>query len=83
MRQEGRDYIVRNGDVDFWTARAKDGFDLPEHQRLRTRADQRTDIGETRDFDFTPRGPGEYVLEVRSGNGRLFASQVINIRAPQ
>lgn len=75
--------IVRNGDVDRWTARAKDGFDLPEHRRLRSPADQRTDIGETRDFDFTPRGPGEYVLEVRGGGGQLFASQVIHIRAPQ
>lgn len=75
--------IVRNGDVDRWTARAKDGFDLPEHQRLTTRADQQTDIGETRDFDFTPRAQGEYVLEVRGGGGALFASQEIRVRSPQ
>lgn len=75
--------IVRDGDAARWTLRAKDGFDVPEHQRVTTPADQRIDIGETMDFDFTPGQPGEYVLEVRSGGGRLFASQEIRIRQPR
>ncbi len=71
--------VLRDGDPVFWTPRAKDGFDLPQHQRLPKRADQRVDIGETMDFDFVPGRPGEYVLEVRSGNGRLLATQELRI----
>ncbi len=71
--------LLRNGDPVFWTPRAKDGFDLPEHQRVPRRADQRVTIGETMDFDYVAGGPGEYLLELRSGDGRLLASQEVRV----
>jgi FtsP/CotA-like multicopper oxidase with cupredoxin domain len=72
--------LVRNGDTTFWTPIAKDGFDLPAHQQVRTRSEQHMSIGETMDFAvMIPNAEGEYALEVRSNGGRLFARQPITV----
>jgi FtsP/CotA-like multicopper oxidase with cupredoxin domain len=71
-----------DGDVQFWRAVAKDGFDLPAHQRTVQRAEQRIDVGETIDFEYSPRRPGEYALQVRRPSGRLIMQQTITVPDP-
>ena len=71
--------LVRDGHVVRWQPVAKDGFDLPAHQRLETWADHLVAVGETADFAYTPTEPGEIRVEVRAGNGQLLVEQVIRL----
>jgi FtsP/CotA-like multicopper oxidase with cupredoxin domain len=73
--------MLRNGDTWFWTPIAKDGFDLPEHQQILSRAEQRVGIGETIDMEVSFRESGEYVLEVRGDGGFLAVSQPVTVLA--
>lgn len=68
-----------------WTLLAKDGMDLPAHQRLTAPARQQVSMGETYDMTFSPDAPGDFRLEVRSGSGRLIAHQPIRVvtRGPE
>lgn len=45
-------------------AEAKDGADLPAHEAVMKPATILMGPGETADFDFTPRAPGELLLDV-------------------
>jgi len=72
--------IVRDGALERWRARAEDGFDLPTHQRSRVPSEQVVSVGETYDFDYRPRTPGDVHLEVRSRSGRLLVDQLIRVR---
>lgn len=64
-----------------WTPAAKDGWELPPHQRVERTAEQSVSVGETYDFLFTPAKPGRYVLQLRPGAApRVFAQQVIEVR---
>ncbi len=58
---------------------AKDGYDLPPHHTGPVRADQTVSIGDTYDFEFVPRRPGELHLEVRTGDGELLIDQKVNV----
>jgi hypothetical protein len=60
---------------------AKDGMDLPAHQRVMRPARQPVSIGETYDFLFTPPAPGRYLLQVRSSRGVVQAQQRIEVSA--
>jgi manganese oxidase len=71
--------LMRDGAPERWVPRAKDGHDLPAHRRVRVSADQPVSIGETADFIFVPRAPGELTFEVRAGNERLVAAQPIRV----
>jgi FtsP/CotA-like multicopper oxidase with cupredoxin domain len=73
--------LVRDGHPVRWTPIAKDGFDLPEHQRRPVFADHPVVVGETADYRYTPRQPGEMRVELRSGGGRLLVEQVIRVVA--
>ena len=54
--------LTRDGVPVTWTLVAKDGADLPAHQRIPTAATGfRIVAGETYDFEITP-APGEMVL---------------------
>jgi FtsP/CotA-like multicopper oxidase with cupredoxin domain len=68
-----------NGTMPFWTAIAKDGFDLPVWQQVESRAHQRVTIGETHDFRITFKSPGEYAMVGSSDDGSVFARQVIHV----
>ena len=46
-----------------WRPVAKDGADLPPAQARPRAAAALVAMGETHDFEFTPRAPGPYVLE--------------------
>jgi FtsP/CotA-like multicopper oxidase with cupredoxin domain len=74
--------VNERGNVQFWRAIAKDGFDLPPHQRTIQPARQRIDVGETIDFEYSPRRPGEYALQVRAPSGRLIMEQKITVPDP-
>ena len=60
--------------IGQWRPLAKDGADLPEAQRTPRLARQIVGMGETYDFEFTPKERGSLRLEVRAAgtNGRLF-----------
>ena len=71
--------LLRNGFPVRWIPLAKDGFDLPPTQSRSRAAEQRLAVGETYDFEFTPRRPGEMHMELRQGNGLLLIDQVVNV----
>ena len=71
--------LVQNEAPVWWRPMAKDGYDLPPHQAGRIRADQTVSIGDTYDFEFVPRRPGELHLEVSTGSGRLLIDQKITV----
>lgn len=49
-----------------WKAVAKDGFELPSHQRRTGKARFLFSVGETYDFEFTPATTGTYQLRVKT-----------------
>ena len=60
---------------------AKDAFDLPSTQRVPQIAQQKVVVGETYDYEYTPRLPGTLRLELRNGGGGLLVShegEVVN-----
>ncbi|HSG47497.1 MAG TPA: multicopper oxidase domain-containing protein, partial [Longimicrobiales bacterium] len=57
-------WITRDGEPVPYTLLAKDGADLPEHQRVAVESLQRIGVGETADFTWTPQEPGVYELLV-------------------
>ncbi|MFQ5678023.1 MAG: multicopper oxidase domain-containing protein [Gemmatimonadota bacterium] len=72
--------LVRGGAPVLWRPVAEDGWDLPAHQRALVPAERTVSIGETFDFEITPRRPGELHLEVRSGAGRLLIDRLIQVK---
>lgn len=65
--------IRRDSALAEWVPLAKDGATLPAALRAAQPARVRVDVGETYDFTFTPRAPGEYVLStVTTPTGRLW-----------
>ncbi|MDT8341716.1 MAG: multicopper oxidase domain-containing protein [Longimicrobiales bacterium] len=54
----------RDGEPVPYTLLAKDGADLPAHQRVPVEHLQRIGVGETADFTWTPAEPGVYHLLV-------------------
>ena len=57
--------LVFNKSPMIWKILAKDGADLPTHQSVSMPANrQPLSVGETMDFEFLPRQPGEYKFEV-------------------
>ncbi len=70
--------MVRDTMVLRWRPIAKDGADLPESARTMRPARQIISMGETYDFEFTPRERGNLRIEVRGlGLGRRLL-----VRAP-
>ncbi|HSJ13956.1 MAG TPA: multicopper oxidase domain-containing protein [Longimicrobiales bacterium] len=63
----------------IWRPRAKDGADLPIAARFEQPASVRAAVGETYDFEFTFRTPGEYTLGVGPPN-RSFYRQSFLVR---
>jgi hypothetical protein len=57
-------WLTRDGDTVPITLRAKDGADLPPHQRVPVDRLPRLGAGEAADFTWTPTTPGIYELHV-------------------
>ncbi len=72
-------WLTRDGAPVRWRLVSKDGWDVPSQQRVLLPAEQTVSVGETFDFEYTPRRPGELHLEVRSGGGRMFVDQLIKV----
>ena len=59
--------MLRDSTYATWRMVAKDGADLPDHQKLVQPARSYIGIGETYDFEVTPTAVGAMRLEVRVG----------------
>jgi FtsP/CotA-like multicopper oxidase with cupredoxin domain len=68
--------LVRDSTPLTWRAVAKDGMDLPAERATTRPAVQQTSNGETYDFEFTPREPGEFRIAVTGIGGVLVAMPV-------
>jgi len=60
-------WITRDGEPVSVILYAKDGADLPEHQRVSVERVPRMGVGETADFIWTPDEPGVYELRIGYG----------------
>lgn len=58
--------LLRDGEAVSWRLLAKDGAELPAPQQITVPAHVVLGVGETQDVEWTPTGPGVYVLEVRT-----------------
>jgi FtsP/CotA-like multicopper oxidase with cupredoxin domain len=73
-------WMFRPAAQPYWTQVARDGFDLPAWQRQPMQARLHVGIGETKDVEITaPPAAGPLTLQVRSGGGRLLASQAFRV----
>jgi len=66
-----------------WTPLAKDGADLPQHQRRSREARQLVSVGETYDFEIQPAADKSLWLELRRGNGEWVAQVLLVARSGQ
>jgi len=73
--------IVRNDSLQRWRPIARDGADLVARQVHDGPARIPITIGETDDVLFTPRTPGRYALDVRTGRGELLRSAELAVAA--
>ncbi len=60
-------WFTLDGEIVPITLHAKDGADLPEHQRVAVDRLPHISVGETADFMWTPDAPGTYELHVGFG----------------
>jgi FtsP/CotA-like multicopper oxidase with cupredoxin domain len=65
-----------------WTPLAKDGADLPPHQRRSRDARQLVTVGETYDFEIQPTADKVLWLELRRGNGEWVAQVLLLAARP-
>ena len=56
--------MARQAQPVSYVLHAKDGADLPEHQRVAVEQLQRIGVGETADFTWTPDEPGVYEIRI-------------------
>jgi hypothetical protein len=71
--------MLRDSVLAMWTPIAKDGADLPIARRVMRPARRRISIGETVDFEVTPRSPGTMRLDMRTNSGMLLGTIAINV----
>ena len=71
--------LLRDGTPVMWQSSARDGWDLPPHQRTLVSSEQTVSVGETYDFEFTPAEAGDMHLEVRRRVGELLVDQLIRV----
>jgi len=69
--------LVKKGAPITWIPLAKDAYDLPPWQAASRKATQAVSIGETYDFRVQAADTASAALELRTGGGRLVASQLI------
>jgi FtsP/CotA-like multicopper oxidase with cupredoxin domain len=73
--------MLYNDKPVIWRAVAKDGAELPAQQAVMYRAfKQDLTIGETRDFEFTPKQQGNYLFEILDGSGNIRVAMHINVK---
>lgn len=72
--------LVEDSLPTTWRAVAKDGIPLAADYATERPSQQRVSVGETYDFEFTPRAAGDLKIEVRAAAGALLAVQPIRVR---
>lgn len=70
-------WITRDGEPGYLTLHAKDGADLPVHQRVPVERLPMMGVGETADFSWTPPEPGLYELRIGRDQRRSFPQRWI------
>lgn len=74
----GLTFVLTDGFAPVqWTPLAKDGADLPQHQRRGREARQLVSVGETYDFEIQPTFDKPLWLELRRGNGEWVAQVLL------
>jgi FtsP/CotA-like multicopper oxidase with cupredoxin domain len=73
-------FLVSDSSRMTWRAIAKDGITLGAGDATDRRAQQQVSVGETYDFEFTPRAARDLRIEVRAAGGLLLGVQPIRVR---
>lgn len=71
--------LARDSTPATWRPVAKDGADLPPAQSGPGPAKTALSVGETRDFEFVPPLPGEYVLSVTAGPYKFWRQKLVAV----
>jgi FtsP/CotA-like multicopper oxidase with cupredoxin domain len=78
----GLTFVLTDGFAPVqWKPLAKDGADLPQHQRRSREARQLVTVGETYDFEIQPTVDKPLWLELRRGNGEWVAQILLVTRS--
>lgn len=72
--------VRRDTSLVRWRALAKDGADLPDEGRVMRPARQLISIGETYDFELTPRETGNMQLMIRTSAGVIVGTMPLLVR---
>ena len=72
--------VLRDSALVQWRAVAKDGADLPEHASVTLPARQLISIGETYDFEITPREAGAMRLQIRTSANVIIATMPLVVQ---
>ena len=73
--------LQRDSSMISWRPLARDGAELPERMKVVRRAEQQLTIGQTRDFEFTPREAGDLrlVTTVAANRGVSLGTLVLRV----
>lgn len=75
-------WLVGTSPTVLWRPLARDGYELPVHQRGLRRAEEFVAMGQIADFEFLAPPPGPLALELRNGAGLLLTRQPFVISSP-
>lgn len=73
-------FLVADSSGTMWRAVAKDGITLTAPYATERPSQQQVSVGETYDFEFTPRVARDLKIEVRAAAGALLGVQPIRVR---
>jgi FtsP/CotA-like multicopper oxidase with cupredoxin domain len=73
-------FLVADSSLTTWRAVAKDGITLNGPYATQRPSQQQVSVGETYDFEFTPRAARNMKIEVRAAGGALLGVQPIRVR---
>ena len=75
-------WLAGSGPTVLWRPLARDGYDLPVHQRGLRRAEESVAMGQIADFEFVAPPSGPLALELRNGAGLLLTKQPFTVTRP-
>jgi FtsP/CotA-like multicopper oxidase with cupredoxin domain len=75
-------WLAGSGPTVLWRPLARDGYDLPVHQRGLRRAEEFVAMGQIADFEFVAPPTGPLALELRNGAGLQLTRQAFTLTRP-
>lgn len=75
-------WLAGSGPTVLWRPLARDGYDLPDHQRGLRRAEEFVAMGQIADFEFVAPLAGPLALELRNGVGLQLTRQPFTLTRP-